>query len=277
MPRDLTDRTIIITGASSGIGAATAIACAEAGMRVVIAARRADRLAQVAQKIGPDRVQSVVCDVRRDEDVARLFDEAAARFGTIHAVFANAGYAFFASVVETSDEQMRDIFETNFFGTVRCIRHAVRYMREHPPAGGGHILICASAMSEIPMPMFGFYGATKAAQDQIAGALRAEVHRDNIHVTSVHPIGTRTELFDVVAELSPRRRDGEGDASLNTPDLFIQTPQHVARCIVRCLRRPRPEVWPSNATRFGVALTTAFPRFSAWVQQRIYDRRFPRR
>src|SRR5690606_28004950 len=116
-----------------------------------------------------------------------------------------------------------------------------------------------------------------AAQDQIAGALRAEVHRDNIHVTSVHPIGTRTELFDVVAELSPRRRDGEGDASLNTPDLFIQTPQHVARCIVRCLRRPRPEVWPSNATRFGVALTTAFPRFSAWVQQRIYDRRFPRR
>ncbi len=278
MPRNLTDRTILITGASSGIGAATALACAQAGMRIVLAARRMDKLDRVAAAIRETTGRptlTVNCDVRRDDDVARLFDEAA-RFGRIDVVFANAGYALFSTVVETSDEQIRDLFETNFYGTVRCIRHAVHHMRRNPAPHGGHILICASAMSEIPMPMFGYYGATKAAQDSIAGALRAEVQRDNIHVTSVHPIGTRTELFDVVADCSPPRDDG-GAPSLNTPDAFMQTPEHVARRIVRCLRRPRPEVWPSTPTRFGVALTTALPRFSAFVQQRIYDTRVGRR
>jgi short-subunit dehydrogenase len=273
--RDLTDRTIIITGASSGIGAATARACAASGMNVVLAARRGEALENVAQELraAGRRALVVTCDVGRDDEVAQLFSQAVRQFGRIDMVFANAGYALFAPVVDTSDQEARDMFETNFFGTIRCVRLAVEHMRRNPPPGGGHILICSSSMSEIALPMFGFYGATKAAQDSIAGALRAELKRDNIFVTSVHPIGTRTGFFDVVAERSPRRDDGTRP-SLNTPELFMQSPEHVARTIVRCLRRPCPEVWPSLITRFAVALATALPRLSAWAQQKIMDNQF---
>ena len=131
MSRDLTDRAIAITGASSGIGAATAVACANAGMHVALMARREDRLRDVAQRVeqANRRVVIVVGDVDSDDDQARLIDEAERALGKLSAVYANAGYGLYASVLETSDRQMRDIFETNYFGTLRTVHAAMPALR----------------------------------------------------------------------------------------------------------------------------------------------------
>ena len=187
MAVDLHDRVIVITGASSGIGAATAIACAGAGMDVVVAAADAKtglpRWAQQVQQHGR-RALVVPCDVSRDDDVNRLIETTVTQFGRLDAIFANAGVSFIAPVLETPDEQMRQLFEINFFGTLRCIRAAMPAIRQtysdaeskpYKANRRGHILVCTSCVSEIGLPMYGAYCATKAAQDSIAQALRAEL------------------------------------------------------------------------------------------------------
>ncbi len=268
--RDLTGRVIVITGAGSGIGAATATACAAAGMVVVLAGRRAERLEEVADRIGADggEALAVPCDVTRDGDVRELFDRAMGEFGRVDAFFANAGITCEAGILDTNDQRARELFETNFFGTLRCIHAGVAAIREtaarNPePVPLRHALICSSAISEIGLPLTGVYCATKAAQDSVAGALRAEVADEGIVVSSIHPIGTRTDLF--------LRADGS-TRSLHTPASLMHPPERVGRAVVRCLRRPRAEVWPSGVTRWGLAVCTALPGVSAWAMRRLHRR-----
>lgn len=255
MARDLRDKVIVITGASAGIGAGTAIQCAEAGMDVVLAARREEKLREVAEQIEQRgrKVLAVQCDVTLDQDVEALFERAWETFGRVDVAFANAGYGLASSVLDTTDAQHRAIFETNYFGTVRVIHAAIPYMRR-TPEGLRHLLICSSAASEIGLPWFGAYSATKAAQDSIAGALRCELQND-IEVTSIHPVGTNTEFFDT----AERMAGGSGPGMVNTPKPFTQRVDTVARKIRRALYRPRAEVWPSPMVRLGLALATLMP------------------
>ena len=259
--RNLHNRVIVITGASSGIGAATAVACAHAGMDVVLAARRESRLIQVADQIRQigRRSLPVVCDVDRTDDVNRLVQRTVDEFGRLDVMFANAGFGIVANVLDTTDSMIRAIFETNFYGTLRCVHAAVPVMRQSPVTlDGGHILICSSCVSEISLPMYSAYCATKAAQDAIAQSLRAELADQKIDVTSVHPVTTRTEFFERAIEKSPggQRRTGPHN-------IFVQSPQRVAKLVVRGLRRPCPEIWPSLSVRFALAVCTAFPRLTS--------------
>ncbi|MBL4700216.1 MAG: SDR family NAD(P)-dependent oxidoreductase, partial [Phycisphaeraceae bacterium] len=155
--------------------------------------------------------------------------------------------------------------ETNFYGTVRCVKEALPIMKKQ---GSGHILICSSACSEISLPMYGYYAATKAAQDSLAGALRAELCETKINVSSVHPIGTYTEFFNQVAV-----KAGKADVGLNTPDSLMQQPEHVAKQILKCMAKPCPEVWPHLPTRFGIAMATAFPKLGAMALRKMFKRK----
>jgi hypothetical protein len=166
-------------------------------------------------------------------------------------VFANAGYGIEKPVADTSDEDWRDTFETNFFGTLNTIRPALPPMLK---ARAGHVLICASCISKIAIPKFAAYTATKAAQDHVGRALRLELAGTGVYVSTVHPIGTTTEFQEVSA-----LKSGRGTPASHTPGMFIQSPQKVADAIVACLRRPRPEVWTSHATRLLMALGVAWP------------------
>jgi short-subunit dehydrogenase len=266
MAIDLQGKTIVITGASAGIGRAVALACAAAGMHVVVAARREDVLADVVSEIETQggKALAVACDVTRDEDVEALTQRVVGELGRIDAFLANAGYGLCMPVIDTPDDKARAIFETNFWGTIRCLRAAVPIMKQQ---GGGHILICASAASEIAMPLYSFYCATKAAQDSVAGSLRAELSGTGIHVTTIHPIGTRTDFWQSAKQQSDL---DEGALGLNTPDMLMQSADHVARCVVKALHRPRSEVWPSMGSRFGLALTTAFPWMGSYVMRRLW-------
>lgn len=267
MARDLSNRVIVVTGASSGIGEATALACAQAGMDVVIAARREQRLADLAERIRQSgrRALPVVCDVDQDQDVAHLFQETQKEFGRLDCMFANAGRGLMAPVMDTSVEMFKNLFDTNFLGTIRCIQAAISAMRQSPDGSRGrHILICSSCVSEISLPNYGAYAATKAAQDSVAQSLRAELAEEGIYVSSVHPVTTRTEFFDRAKEQSPL------DSKTHQPlRLFTQNADHVAQRIVRCLRKPCPEVWPHRPTRYALAFLTAFPSITAWAMRRM--------
>jgi len=268
MSRNLENKVIVITGGSSGIGAATALECTRAGMHVCLGARNEDKLKQVATQIEQlgGKVLTVICDVRKDEDVQNLFQQAQSHFQRIDVAFANAGYGFFASTLATTDQQHRDIFETNYFGTIRCIKEAAVYLKQVSD-GLKHILICSSAASEIGLPMFGSYSATKAAQDCIAGAMRAEVAKQGIWVTSVHPIGTTTEFFNTAGELS-----GIKNLYTNTPPKRRQSAEHVARKILAAIRRPRAEVWPMPLARIGLGMATILPGPTA-LAMKLYTRK----
>jgi len=261
MPRDLESKVILITGASSGIGEATAVACAEAGMRVSLVARRGDKLQKLAAKITGmgHKAHFFSADVCNTDDLKKAFADCWAQFGRLDAVFANAGYGQVVDVMDMAEHEERAMFETNYFGTTRTLRMAVPLMRQTED-GLNHLLVCSSAASEIGLPTLGVYSATKAAQDSIAGAVRAELNDEGFSVTSVHPIGTKTDFMRVAGEMDNK----------NTPSMFLQTPQKVAGRIVAALRRPRPEVWPSRATRLGLALGTLSPRFAAWAMRRHY-------
>jgi len=236
-------------------------------MDTVLAARRAEKLEVVAQEVEAlgRRALAVACDVNEDDDVQALFDRAWATFGRVDVAFANAGYGVFGSVMDDDLQVHRDIFETNYYGTLRTLKAATPYLRK-TEGGLKQLLICSSVASEIGVPKFGAYCATKAAQDSIAGAMRAELAGEGITVTSVHPVGTTTEFGDQARSKSANEQDAMKGS--NTPRLFTQTADHVADCVVRAIRKPRPEVWPSPLARYAAALTTASPRLTAWMMRR---------
>lgn len=265
---DLTGKPIAITGASSGIGRATALACARAGMPVALGARRVDRLEEVVREItaAGGRAVAVATDVTAPGDCRRLIDRAA-ELGPLYAVFANAGYGFEKPVGRTTDDEVRAIFETNFYGTLNTVRPALERML---PAGAGHVLICSSCLSKFGMPFLAPYSATKAAQDHFARAMRTELAGSGVRVSSVHPIGTRTEFFE-----RSDARSGHVEGALRTPRFFMQPPERVANAIVRHMRSPGPaggEVWTSLTVRLVFALATAFPGAADWGLRRKVER-----
>lgn len=267
MPRNLQNKTILISGASSGIGRATALACAWAGMNVSIAARRTDKLEKLAKQVSDlnRKAHFFTCDVSQPQQVKAWVQEAHNTMGRVDAVYANAGYGLSSPAMEMSLSQHRAIFETNYFGTVHLLREALPYLGTTPD-GLKHLLICSSCLSELGPPASGVYAATKAAQDMLAQSMRAELAGEGYSVTSIHPVGTKTEFFDQAKKNTPP----EHAKSLNTPDFFMQTPEKVASRIVGALRRPCAEVWPMRSARFIAALATAMPGVTAWALQRKY-------
>jgi short-subunit dehydrogenase len=278
MPIDLTGKPIAITGASSGIGAATALACAKAGMPVALGARRADKLETLVRQIesAGGRAFAMTMDVTRPEQCEQLVEQTVSRFGSIYAVYANAGYGEERAVGETTDADLRAMFETNFFGSMNVIRPALARMLAVPGPGPerGHILFCSSCLAKMTVPFVGVYCATKAAQNHVGRAMRLELRPKGVEVSTVHPIGTRTEFFDQMAA-----RSGGSKLTEHSPSWFMQTADFVARCTVACLRRPRAEVWPGvrgRLVRTGMALGNMMPNIADAAMRGMVNRRmFP--
>jgi short-subunit dehydrogenase len=253
MAIDLRGKPIAITGASSGIGAATALACAKAGMPVALGARRTNELEKLAQQIRAQggRAINVTMDVTDPAGCEALVKACVKEFGSIYSVYANAGYGLESTVEDTSDQAMRQIFEVNFFGTLNTIRPAIPYMKR---AKAGHVLICSSCIAKLSVPYYAAYSATKAAQAHVGRAMNLELEPFGIHTTIVCPVGTKTEFFDKV------KTETGGDRLVeHTPKHAMQTADTVAQATLRALRKPRPEVWTSRWTRIGMAMCAAFP------------------
>lgn len=253
MNRPIHDSVVIITGASAGIGLALAEALAARGAQLVLCARRLDRLEVLNQKLGGGHLPLQI-DVSQPADCQRLIESAVTRFGRIDTLVCNAGYGFLKRVTDTPVAEIEAIFRTNVLGTIECIRHAVPLMKRQAVQAGvrGQVMVVSSAVARRAIPLFGVYAATKAAQLSLCEALRVELASDQIAVTSVHPVGTETEFWDVSAS----RSLGKKPAAKGEPRQSAAT---VAKAMVRAIEHPRPEVWPMPVARWGTTLATLVP------------------
>ena len=246
---------VVITGASAGIGAALAEELSDRGARLVLAARRVDRLEALNTRLGGGHL-CVGADVSRTGDCERLVSATIEHFGRIDTLVCNAGYGILRRVHETTAAQMSEIFQTNVFGTADCVRAAVPHMlRREGGRWRGQVVIVSSAVARRALPLFGAYSATKAAQLSLAEAMRVELRPMRIAVTSVHPIGTDTEF----GEAADARAGGGRVARV--PGEVRQSARQVARKIVRAIERPVPEVWPFAPSRWALAAAALAPRF----------------
>lgn len=255
MARELSDMVVVITGASAGIGQALALALSKEGAKLVLSARRMDRLEALNASLGGGHL-CVKADVGQEEDCLSLIDQSIKKFGKIDTLICNAGYGLLRPVYETSAQEMQEIFQTNLFGTTDCIRAAVPTMRRQELRNGwrGQIMIVSSAAGRRGIPFFGAYSATKFAQLGISEALRIELRPARIAVTSVHPIGTKTDFFTTAEHTS--------DMKMPPSNEFRQTAETVARKMVAAIRRPKPEVWPLAVSRLGLGFAALMPRLT---------------
>ncbi len=188
--RDLSGTVVAITGASSGIGAATARALGAEGASVALGARRKDRLTELADELGA-QVAIVEMDVRTSEDSQRLVDQAVESFGHLDAIVVNAGVGMYGGIMDQTDDEIRAMIDTNVAGTIWPIRAAVPRLLEN---GGGDIVIVASVAGLRGAGDEAVYAATKHAQVGLAGGLDRELREKNIRVSTIAPGGTATEF-----------------------------------------------------------------------------------
>lgn len=189
---DIKGKVVIITGASMGIGAATARVFAEAGAKVVLAARSVDKLAAVAASL-PDESEALVVptDITDPAQVQALIDRAYGHFGRIDMVINNAGQALVATVATINPDRYRQIIELNLFGPLFLIQAVVPTMQAQ---GGGVIINISSNVSKMAIPGIGAYASTKYALNGLSLTARNELAADNIRVVLFHPGQTATEF-----------------------------------------------------------------------------------
>ncbi len=217
------DPVLLITGASSGIGAAAARRASKAGYRVALGARREDPLRDLAGELGGDeRAVGVRCDVTEWDDNHALAQRALDSFGRIDAVFANAGFGAKRGFLEESPEQWRSMVLTNVLGVALTIRATLPHLLER---GTGHYLLTSSIAGRRALPG-SLYSATKFAVSAMGEALRSELRQmhDNsgIRVTLIEPGMTDTEFFD------ERPQNALGDDDIARAVMYaLSEPEHV--------------------------------------------------
>src|SRR5215218_9296775 len=184
---------LVITGASTGIGAATARRAVEFGHRVVLAARSEDKLEALAQELGSDeQAIAVRCDVTSWDDQQSLVQAALERFGRMDSYFANAGFGAARGFLEESVEHWKAMIDTNVLGCALSIRASLGHFKKH---NAGHLILTSSIAGRRALPG-SLYSATKHAVTAMGEALRQEIADTNIKMTLIEPGMVDTPFFD---------------------------------------------------------------------------------
>ena len=258
MARTLAGRVAIVTGASAGIGEATARALAAVGMRVAVCARRRERLEQLATAISAAGGEAAVypLDVTDGAAVRGMADHVAGRWGAIDVLVNNAGRGLSATFEDSKPEELRALLELNVVAAFTATQAVLPWMRRQ---GRGHVVNVSSIVGQRGVPYRSVYSATKFALGGLSEGLRVELAGTGIRVSLIYPIVTATEFHDV----EPRRA-GSG---IHGP---IQSSEHVARCILRCVRHPRTEVYPYRPSWLLAVANVIAPRLVDAGMRRLY-------
>lgn len=225
MQHPLSEKVVIITGASSGIGAATARAMAPLGCRLVLAARSLDRLTALERELGADAM-AVQTDVTRQDQASRLVGAAVERFGTVDVLFANAGIYLPGAVVDGDPEQFSRLVDVNITGVLRTIHAVLPHMRDR---GQGDILVTSSISGHVDIAWEPVYSASKHAIQTLVHTLRRQVAPFGVRVGSIAPGMVANELWGITDQAEIDRRVAE-HASLRSED--------VAQAVVFMLSQP---------------------------------------
>jgi uncharacterized protein len=249
---------VAITGASAGIGRATAVRLARDGASVAMCARRSDRLEDTAEAVrqAGGTPLAIVADVTDDAGMRRFVDDSVKRFGRLDAMLCNAGYGIYGSIDQIPAEEMRRVMDVNYLGTYHAARAAIAAFRQQQR---GHLLIVSSVVGKRGIPYMGAYAATKFAQAGLAECLRAELRDTGIHVSVVFPVSTETEFFEVMTRRSGFATRASGPR---------QSAEDVAEAIARGLRSRAPEIYPFRAARGLVLLNAVAPGLTDRIVKR---------
>jgi NAD(P)-dependent dehydrogenase (short-subunit alcohol dehydrogenase family) len=255
----LENQVIVITGGTSGIGLATAKRAAERGARVVLCSRNEaelrDTVAAIEERGGTAR--SVVADVSRQDDVERLAATAIEEFGALDTWVNNAGVSFYGRLTEVALEDMRQLFEVNFWGTVFGARAAVARLR----GSGGALINIGSVVSDRAVPLQGAYSASKHAVKGFTDALRMELEEEGapISVTLIKPSTIDTPYF----------KHAKNYMSVEPkPSAPVYAPEVVANAILRAAEHPIRDITIGGGGRLITALGAAMPRLTDFYMER---------
>ncbi len=255
----LEDQVIVITGATSGIGLATAKRAAQRGARVVLCSRNEPELRETAAQIdgAGGSTRAVVADVSRLEDVERLAQTAVEEYGTLDTWVNNAGVSFYGRLTEVALEDMRQLFEVNFWGMVHGARTAIPHLRRH----GGALINIGSVVSDRAIPLQGAYSASKHAVKGFTDALRMELEEEGapVSVTLIKPSAIDTPYFQHAKNYM---------AVQPKPPAPVYAPEVVANAILRAAEHPVRDITIGGGGRFLSAMGTALPRLTDFYMER---------
>ena len=262
-PKKLRDQTIVITGASSGIGLATARKAAARGARVVLTSRSEQDLRRAADEINArgGRAIYVVADVAEPAELDRVADAAVRAFGGFDTWVNDAGVSIYGKLTEVPLEDKKRLFDTNFWGVVNGCRTAVRHLRSK----GGTIINIGSIVSDRAVPMQGIYSASKHAVLGYTDALRMELEHDRLPVivTLVKPAAINTPFVE-----HARNYMDKGPA-LPPP---VYAPEVVADAIVKCAERRVREITVGGGGRVMAVMGKMTPRaMDKYMEQTMFE------
>jgi short-subunit dehydrogenase len=247
-------KVVLVTGATSGIGKATAILLVALGHQVVAVGRRSERLDELQSDCEEllGELLTVVADVTDSDQLLGVVGETLATLNRLDVLVANAGLGHRGQLVEAEWSDLEAVLRTNIDGVIHSIRACVPAMRA---SGGGKIIMVSSILGPIPAPGSAIYSASKAAIDSLAQSLRMELRSDNIGVTDILVGQTHTEF-------AKKRRGASGKVASKLPTM---TPEKVASQIAWAMERNKRSIILRPLDR----LIVIFGRFFPWVMDRV--------
>ena len=257
------NKTVLVTGGSSGLGRVIAEGFGTAGANVVIAALEADALRQVAEEMTADGIETlgVHANITRQEDVDRLFAEAVDRFGRLDVLVNNAGRSMRGKILDTTPEQFRELMELNLIALARCTRAAVPHLLKHR----GHVVNIGSLAAKSSARWVGAYPATKHAVAAYSQQLRLELGAEGLHVLLVCPgpierDDPRLYPLEGLEDIPERARAPGAGVKVKGID-----PNKLVAAVLRACERRRPELVIPARARLVFAISQLFPRLGDWI------------
>lgn len=260
----LSDKTVWITGASSGIGQALASECVNRGANVIISSPEVEKLNELSDNFNALRSGSSVVvplDLEKSNEIPGIAAETIKKAGRIDILINSAGISQRSLVIETPVEIDRKIFEVNYFGTIALTKSVLPHMISN---GGGSVAVISSIVGKFGFPLRSAYSASKHALHGFFETTRAELKKENIRVTIICPGRVRTNI-----SLNAITKDGKSYGIMDKGQLKGISPEKCARKIIRAIRRNKKEVYIGGRELMMVWIKKYFPRFFYLISSKV--------